>query len=311
MRTASLLVSLAATILLVRCNEQPSAAAAGPPEIELKAEVAQAQTATASALIDGRVATLTATEGAAVKTGDVLATLTNASLDRDLASTRAEVALAEKRLRDAREPIAMALVLGDAGARERAAAEILRNREAKRDRYRDLYKTHDISKQELEDAENEYAVAMRDWLGERERQTTKVVRTDTGLLELELERAKANVAFVEERRGLLVIKAPMDGTITRVLVRPGDTIYTRDPVASIANTSTVEVRATIAPELLRHVRAGMPVEVKVLTVPPRRFTRPIAHVTPAGGTGGAAISVQLPNPDGMLQPGQSAVVTVR
>jgi membrane fusion protein, multidrug efflux system len=311
LRTASLLVSLAATMLLVRCNEQPSAAAAGAPEIELKAEVAQAETATASALIDGRVATLTAAEGTAVKTGDVLATLTNASLDRDLASTRAEVALAEKRLRDAREPIAMALVLGDAGARERAAAEILRNREAKRDRYRDLYKNHDISKQELEDAENEYSVAMRDWLGERERQTTKVVRTDTGLLELELERAKANVAFVEERRGLLVIKAPMDGTVTRVLVRPGDTIYTRDPVASIANTSTVEVRAAIAPELLRHVRAGMPVEVKVLTVPPRRFTRPIAHVTPAGGTGGAAISIQLPNPDGMLQPGQSAVVTVR
>ncbi|MEA2491464.1 MAG: rane fusion protein multidrug efflux system [Acidobacteriota bacterium] len=311
MRIASILVSLAAAMVLVQCNEQPSAAAAGAPEIELKAAVAEPQTVTAAAPIDGRLATVTAREGNVVKTGDVLATLTNASLERDLASVRAEVALAQKRLRDAREPIAMALVLGDAGARERAAAEILRNREAKRDRYRDLYKTHDISKQELEDAENEYSVAMRDWLGERERQTTKVVRTDTDVLEMELERAKANVAFVEERRGLLVIKAPMDGTITRVLVRQGDTVYLRDPIAAIANNTTMEVRAPIAPELISHVRAGMPVEVKVLTVPPRRYTQPIAHVTPAGGTGGAAISVQIPNPDGMLQPGQNAVVTVR
>jgi membrane fusion protein (multidrug efflux system) len=297
--------------MLVHCNEQPSASAAATPEIELKATVADAQTATASAPIDGRVATVPVREGANVNIGDVIATLTSASLERDLVNARAEVALAEKRLKDARAPIAMALVLGDAGARERAAAEILRNREAKRDRYRDLYKTRDVSKQELEDAENEYAVAMRDWLGERERQTTKVIRTDTGVLELELQRAQANVAYVEERRGLLVVKAPMPGTITRVHVRVGDNVYTRDPVADLANTATVEVRAAIAPELLRHVRPGMPVEVKVLTVPPRHYSQPITRVTGAGGTGGAAISVQIPNPDGLLQPGQSAVVTVR
>ncbi|HEX6160842.1 MAG TPA: efflux RND transporter periplasmic adaptor subunit [Thermoanaerobaculia bacterium] len=307
-------MSLALACALVRCGEKPTAEAAGKPEIELKAVVADAKTAVASAAIDGRIATLTAREGAIVKAGDVVATLANASLEREIAHARAAVAVAEKRLREAREPIAMALVLGDAGARERAAAEILKNREAKRNRYRQLYETRDISKQELEDAENEYAAAMRDWLVERERQTTNQVQprgADTTVLELELEQARAQVTFLEERRSLLVIKAPMAGTITRVLVREGDTVYPRDALVEVANTATVEVRAPIAPELLRHVRAGMPVEVKVLTVPPRRFTQPVTRVVSGAGGGGPSLLIQLPNPDGMLQPGQNAMVTVR
>lgn len=312
MRVAPLLVCLALACALARCGENPNAAeAAGTPEIELKAAVADAQTATASAAIDGRLATLTAREGAAVKAGDVVATLSNSALDRDIAHARAAIAVAEKRLREAREPIAMALVLGDSGARERAAAEILKNREAKRARYRQLYESRDISKQELEDAENEYAAAMRDWLAERERATTKVVRTDTTVLELELERAKAEAKFLEERQSLLQVKAPMAGTVTRVHVREGDNIYLRDPIIDIANMSTVDVRAPIAPELLRHVRAGSPVEVKVLTIPPRRFTQPVTRIIPSGAGGGPALVITLPNPDGVLQPGQNATVTVR
>jgi multidrug resistance efflux pump len=105
------------------------------------------------------------------------------------------------------------------------------------------------------------------------------------------------------------VKAPIDGIVTRVAARPGETVFTRDSIADIANTSTVEVRAPIAPELTRYVHAGLPVEVKVFTVPPRRFTVPVRNVIPAGG--GATLVLQLPNPDGVLQTGQNVVVTVR
>jgi multidrug resistance efflux pump len=305
-------MGIAVALLLVRCGEQPGAAnAAATPQLELKGAVAQVKTGAASAAIDGRVATLNTPEGASIRAGDVVATLTNSSIERDLAHVRAEIAVAERRLKEARKPIAMSLVLGDAGARERAAAEILKNREAKRDRYRELFKTHDISRQELEDAENEYAAAMQNWLAERERQTTKIVATDTSVLELELARARADEKFVLERKELLIVKAPMGGVVTRVLVRPGDNVYTRDPLVEIADTSTVDVHVAIAPELLRHVRVGMPVEVKILTVPPRRFTQPVRSITRGGGPTGAILVVQVPNPDGVLQAGQNAMVTVR
>lgn len=304
-RAAGALFGVLAGTLVVGCADKPDVAAADIPRLEVRATVATPQIANAIAAVDGRVATLTVAEGAAVQQGTVIATLTNPAIDRDIAYAKAQVAVAEQKLRDARRPLAQTLILGDAGARERASAEILENREAKRDRYRELFASHDISKQELEDAENEYAMALRDWLVERERASQKVIQTDTGILQLELERAKAELAFATERRALLEVRAPISGIVTRVAARPGETIFPRDPVVEIANNATVEVRGTIAPELQRYVRVGQPVEVKVLTVPPRRYNVAIKNVLP--GT----IVVQLPNPEGLLTAGQNAVITVK
>ena len=303
------LLCLLLGVALARCSEKPDAAAAEPPQLDVRAAVAPAQTAAAVSSIDGRIASLLVAEGAPVQAGATIATLTNAGIDRDIAYAKAQVAVAEQRLRDARRPIAQTLILGDSGARERASAEILKNAEAKRNRYRDLFATHDISRQELEDAESAYAAALRDWLVERERASQKVIQTDTSILQLELERAKAELAFASERRALLEVKAPISGVVTRVAARLGESIFPRDPIVEIANTTNVEVRGLIAPELTRYARAGMPVEVKIFTVPPRRFTVPIKNVLP--GNGGATLVVEVPNPDGVLQEGQTAVVTVK
>ena len=306
--TRALLCVLTWTLVL-RCSEKPDAAAAESPQLEVRAVVAPPQTGTAVSSVDGRIISVLVQEGQPLQAGATVATMSNAAIDRDIAYAKAQVAVAEQRLRDARRPIAQTLILGDAGARERASAEILKNAEARRDRYRQLFATHDISKQELEDAESAYAAALREWLVERERASQKVIETDNSVLQLELERAKAELAFASERRAQLVVKAPISGVVTRVAARPGESIFPRDPIVEIANTTRVEVRGTIAPELMRYVRAGMPVETKVFTVPPRRFTVPIKSVLP--GNGGATLIVELPNPDGVLQEGQTAVVTVK
>lgn len=289
----------------MRCSDERQAVAANPPRIELRATVANPQTASAVASIDGRIATLAVAEGAHVEQGQLLATLVNPSIERDLAYARAQVAVAEQRLRDARKPIATSLILGDAGARERASQEILKNREARRDRYRELYATHDVSKEELENAENEYAAALRDWLGEHERASMKVVSTDTSVLQLELEKAKAEEAFVADRKTLLNVTAPLAGTVTRVPVHLGDNVFTRDAIADIANTRTAELHAPIAPELTKYVPPGTLVEVKVLTVPPRVFRVPVKSA--ANGT----LVVEVPNPEGAVTGGMGAVVTVK
>lgn len=309
MRAAVVFFCVAASCLLVRCSEDDEAVAQDVPKVEIRAQVASAQTAVATASLDGRLVTVDVAEGATVQPGQLLATLNNPALERDLAHARAQIAVAEQRLRDARRPIASSIILGDAGARERAAAEILKNRETKRERYRELYKTRDVSKEELENAENEYAAALRDYFAERERASIKIIQTDTSVLQLELERARADEAFVNERKSLLRVVAPIGGVVTRVHARAGDSIYPRDAVAEISNNTTVDVRGTIAPELVRYVRAGVPVEVKVFTVPPRKFTVPVKGVVP--GASGAIIVVDLPNPDGVMQVGQQAMITVK
>ena len=299
-------VGLAISVFILlgaRCNKQPDAVAAGAPQIELRAEVAAAQTAAAIAPFDGRVANIAVREGSVVQAGTIVATLTNPSVDRDLAFARAQVAVAEQRLRV--KPPAAAR---DSGARQKATASILANREAKRNRYRELYKTHDVSKEELENAENEYNAALRDWLAERERATVTVVQTDTGLMQLELEKARSEAALAADRQSMLTIIAPIAGTVSRVNARVGETVFPRDAIVEITDNTTAQVRGAIAPELMRYVRTGMPLQVKVFTVPPRRFTAPVRAIVPAAN--GATVVLDLPNPDGVLQAGQQAVITV-
>lgn len=295
MRSRTITIALAALLLAARCNDSQDAVAAGVPELELRGEIASADTAAAIAPMDGRVATMNVREGSVVQAGAVIATLSNASVNRDIAFARAQVAIAEQRLR---------VKAPHDSARRKAAATILANRQAKRDRYRELYATRDVSKQELEDAENEYNVALRDWLAEREPPPT-----DTGLLQLELEKARSEAAMAADRQAMLNVVAPISGTITSVKARAGESVFPRDTIAEITDNTRARVRAAIAPELMRYVRSGMPLQVKVFTVPPRRFTAPVRTIVPAAS--GATLLIDLPNPDGVLQPGQQAVITVK
>jgi multidrug resistance efflux pump len=309
LRSARALACLAMLLLAARCSDRQDAIAADVPKLEIRGSVGEAQTATAVASIDGRIAAINVQEGAVVQPGTVIATLRNATVERDLAYAKAQTAVAEERLRAARRGIVRTVVSGEAKAREEAAAEILENREAKRNRYRELFKTRDVSKEELENAENEYAAALRDLLAERDRAQVELPRTDTGLLQLELEKARTELALIDDRRSMLNVTAPIGGTVTRVHARAGDNVFVRDPIVEIANNATAVVRGQIAPELMPHVRPGMLMEVKVFTVPPRRFTAPVRAVVP--GTGGAVIAFELPNPDGVLQAGQQALITVK
>jgi multidrug resistance efflux pump len=301
-------------MFVASCRERQEAVAAEVPALEVKAEVAKPQTAAVVAPYDGRIDAVRVTEGAAVKAGDVVMTISNPTVERDLAYTRAQLALAEYRLRNANAPRRSAPASEpNNDDRIRAIENIARSRKTRLDRYENLYKTRDITADELENARMEYAAAERDLAAERNvRQRAEMVQpTDPGLLRLDLEKARAEMAVVEDRKRQLTVVAPIGGVVTRILASTGETIFPRDPLFEVTNASTLDVRGLVAPELLRHVKPGMPVDVKVFTVPPRRFTAAIRNVVPPTDSGGATIVVPITNPDGVLQPGTPATITVR
>jgi multidrug resistance efflux pump len=282
---------------LTACHEQQEASAADIPKLEMKATVAKPLTASVTAPLDGRVQSLAVREGAVVKAGDVLLTLVNPAVDRDLAYAHAQLAVAEYRLHHAG---------GVPHASEGPSQEILRNRKAKLARYEALFRTHDVSLDELENAQNELAAAMRDAAA-----SSAAPPSDPALLQLDAEKARAEEALAADRKKLLTVVAPIAGVITRIVTAEGEGVFPRDPLLEIANTATLDVRGAVAPELLRYVRPGLPVEVKIFTVPPRRFSETIRNVLPATDDAGAALVVSVPNPDGALQPGTPALITVR
>jgi len=302
--TAFALIVISASA--IGCRDDGTASAADPPRIEIKAAVAPIDGIIIAAPTDGRVTAINVREGSVVHTGEVLVTLSNFAVDRDLAYARAAVLAAEAKMRASqRTPRPK-----NDDAVE-TAAEIRRMRQAKVDRYRALLARGDVSKQELLDVETELAVATRDWVAARDRAIDVTPFTDPALLRAELDRARADEAFAVHRQSLLTIAAPAAGTITQLNIHQGDDVYTRDRLAEIADPSVVRVQAQIAPELLRYVHTGAVVDVKLLTIPARTFREPIVHVTSAAADGGPAIVVNVPNPDRLLRPGTPALITVQ
>jgi multidrug resistance efflux pump len=302
----------AAVVLLPACRERPRADAAEAPRLEIKAEIAPPRTATVVAPLDGRVSEVRAAEGALVRAGDVLLTLSNPSVERDLAQMKIQLAIAERRLAGAGGRRRSTGGVSRADDAIRAAEQIVRSRKNRLDRYEALFRTRDISADDLENARLEHAAALRDLAAMRQSRDSAgaVALADPELLRLEVEKARLDLAVVEGRQRQMSVTAPMSGR-ARLRVASGDLVFPRDPLVDITDATTLDVRGSIAPELLRHIRAGAPVEVKVFSVPPRRFAASVRTVVPPSDPGGAALLVAVPNPDSALQPGTPAMITVR
>ena len=300
----------ACAALTFACRDNDRAAAADPPRIELKATVAPFDSVTVVAPIEGRVTQITAAEGASIREGDLLVTLANPTVARDVVYARTAVIAAEQRMRGQTPARSQPRISNT--DRVRVAETIVRQRQQRLDRLRALLADGDVAKQDVELAEAELAAAQRDLHAERERNAPAAVVQggSPAILQAELDRARADQTLAEHRQSLLTVKAPASGAIARLRVKPGSDVFTRDPIAEIVDSTTARVQAPLAPELFRFVRAGMPVDVKLGTIPSRRYREPIARVIPPGGEGGAAIIVNIPNPDRMLQPGTSAIITI-
>lgn len=309
-RAGVVLTLTAGAALTFACRDAERAVAADPPKIELKATVAPFDSVTVVAPIEGRVTQITAAEGAAIREGDLLVTLVNPAVERDAVYARTAVIAAEQRMRG-QAPVRSQPRSSNA-ERERVAAALVKQKQQKLDRLRALLAAGDVAKQDVEYAEAELAAAQRDLNAERERQTPAAViqAGSPAILQAEADRARADQQLAEHRQSLLTVKAPASGTIAKLRVKPGSDVYTRDPIAEIVDSTTARVQAPLAPELFRFVRVGMPVDVKLGTIPSRRFREPIARINPPGSEGGAAVIVNIPNPDRMLQPGTSAVITI-
>src|SRR5207248_9897611 len=133
---------------------------------------------------------------------------------------------------------------------------------SKLERYRSLSSTHDVTLQEVGDAGNEYAAAMRDLINI---QNAAPAAPQTRVAEIELERARADERLAESRRQTLIVRAPIAGVVTRLHAVEGRDAAARDPIAEVSALSALDVRAEVAPDLLRIARPGAPAEVKVLS----------------------------------------------
>jgi membrane fusion protein (multidrug efflux system) len=311
-RSIAFVSTLGSALLLSGCQGVEPTLGAAVRNIEIKATAVAGKSLTVAAPADGKVARVDVREGANVGEGQLILTLSNPAVDRDHEIARAQVRLAEMNLRN----VGLQRVVNRT-SQPRGVADalqlVLSNKRAKLQRYRELRQRKDVSEQELEDAENEYAWAERDYLSQfATHGSIAFPAAQRQILEAELMKARADERLARERRAALQIASPLAGTVTAVRAIPGQHVYTRDPLVDVTDVSTVEIRGDVSPDLLRYVRPGTPVQVKVFSVPPQTFSSTVDHVMTMASTGDAAtVVVRLPNEGASIRPNTTARITVQ
>ena len=108
------------------------------------------------------------------------------------------------------------------------------------------------------------------------------------------------------------ITAPIGGTITHKPLAEGDYVKVGQPIYHIADLSTVWLQLKLFPEDAARIREGQSVTAKVDALSGRTFTGTVLLVEPTVDpkTRTVGVRVELPNPEGLLRPGDYATATI-
>jgi HlyD family secretion protein len=236
-----------------------------------------------SAEVSGRVSALLVEEGDRVSAGAVLARLESTDYAARLASAEAALAVAEAehlrvingaRIEERRE--------AQAAARQADAALA----QAVREHQRRVGAADVIPREELDRAASdvEVATARQAEARARARGVDAPARAD--------DRARASAAVrqararVREGEALLaktVVRAPLAGTVLRVVRRAGESVSVERPdgghLVTIADLSVLRVRADVDERDVAHVRTGQRAWVTADAYGSRRFTGTVIRVS--------------------------------
>jgi membrane fusion protein, heavy metal efflux system len=227
----------------------------------------------------GRVTRLIAKIGDDVKRGDALFEIDSP-----------EVVQAQTDL------IAAVQALGKAKSQVALAKRVL-------ERQASLLADRATAQREFDSAQNDYSLAQSDLTTAEGTLTAARNR-----LRVIIGRDPEEIERVERERminPLITVNAPIDGTVIARKVGPGQYVRSdsADPLYSIANLSTMWLKANVPENDISHVRVGQEIEVRVSAVPNRIFTARITAVGSASdmATRRVVVRSELDNPDRALK----------
>ena len=157
---------------------------------------------------------------------------------------------------------------GQASAAYNMAVEGLNTAKTNYDRMKSLYAEGAISQQAFEQAENAYNTAQ-----EQVRQASAVLGSAGSVV------------------GNGTITAPIDGYVTDLNAVVGQ--FPGSPVATVSDTSTLEISTNVSEYLISNIHAGDSVAITVKTLPNQTFAGTIKTVSPAPGVGSFTYPVTI------------------
>ena len=231
----------------------------------------QASTAQVTALVSGALVSVPVNETQAVKAGQVLAVIEPADYRLALDNARAALDQAERRVRQyfATDRAASAQITARNADIAKAESE-LRRADVDYNRRKALASAGAVSGDEMTAAETARASAQAALAqakanavaaGAQQQATNVLVAGSDVASNPEVAAARAKVAQAQLDLDRTVVRAPVDGVVTRSTIEIGQKVATGAPLMSIVPVQKAYVDANFKEVQLRKVRIGQPVEL--------------------------------------------------
>jgi multidrug resistance efflux pump len=134
------------------------------------------------------------------------------------------------------------------------------------ERMKGLYEKQDISRSAFDDARRDYDVAeanLKEAVDHEQLVNAPPLPEEIAKADSEIAASESKIRVISEKMGKCQVRAPIDGTILRVLLRKGESfsMITPRPLFRIADLSVRRVRAEVDERDVPKVRAGQKVVI--------------------------------------------------
>jgi RND family efflux transporter MFP subunit len=249
-----------------------------------------------------------------VHRGEILAVLESRDLTAQQAEAAAALREAEIGVKSASQSTIPLTNAQDVKA-VRDAQGTLGNLRKTYERRKTLYEQGGISKKDLEASELDVTKAEDDLrLAERtaslHKETTNP--SDLATARSKEQQASSRLASLTAQAGYATIRAPFDGVIGDQFLYQGDFANAGAKMLTIADTSTVIVKAPLSVDASTHVRAGDTATIQPDSLPGVTLQGTVSLVGRAADPQSRSVElwITLPNSDGRLRPNSTARVIV-
>jgi RND family efflux transporter MFP subunit len=282
--------------------------------LELAGTITARQEATISPKVSAQIAQMGLLKNRVVHRGDILAVLES----RDLTAQQAEAAAA---LREAQIGItnissgAIPLTNAQDVKAVRDAQGTLDNARKTYDRRKTLYEQGGISRKDLEASQLDVAKAEDDLrLAEKSASLHQGTTnpSDLAAARSKVQQAAGHLAALQAQAGYATIRAPFDGIIGDQFLFQGDFANAGTKMLTIADTSTIIVKAPLSVDASMHVRDGDAATIQPDSLPGVTLQGTVSLVGRAADPQSRAVEIwiTLPNSDGRLRPNSTARVII-
>jgi HlyD family secretion protein len=282
--------------------------------LDLVGTITGRQEATISPKVSAQIAQMGLIKNRVVHRGDILAVLES----RDLNAQRAEASAA---LREAQIGItstgqgAIPLTNAQDAKAVHDAQGTVDNMRKTYERRKTLFEQGGISKKDLEASQLDLTKAEDDLrLAERSAALHKATTnpSDIAVARSKVQQASGHLAALNAQADYATIRAPFDGVVTDQFLRQGDFATAGTKLLTIADVSTVIVKAPLSIDAAANVHAGDTASVMPDSLPGVTLQGTVSLVGGAADpqSRAAEVWITLPNPDGRLRDNSAARVTI-